>query len=144
MFDSIGQRKREFWIALILLMPLLSITIGIYAGVSTATRSTPDKTLTTFCNALQSGNSSRAYSQYSHHYQRAYSKRQFESDMYADTVISCSHDSISTSSSGDTAIARLKLVYASGATEKDTVILSQDNSSKNSWNPTSASIPHSS
>jgi len=128
-----GQRKRELWIALILLMPLLSITIGIYAGVSTATRSTPDTTLTTFCNALQSGNSSRAYSQYSHHYQRAYSKRQFESDMYADTVISCSHDSISTSSSGDTAIARLKLVYASGATEKDTVILSQDNSSKNEW-----------
>ncbi len=132
MFDSIGQIKREFWIALILLMPLLSITIGIYAGVSTATRSTPDKTLTAFCNALQSGNSSGAYSQYSHHYQRAYSKRQFESDIYADTVISCSYDSISTSSSGE-AIARLKLVYASGATEKDTVILSQDSSNKNEW-----------
>src|SRR6266516_4091962 len=74
-----GQRKRELWIALILLMPLLSITIGIYAGVSTATRSTPDKTLAAFCNAMQSGNIPRAYGQYSSRYQHTYSKQQFES-----------------------------------------------------------------
>jgi len=133
MIGSIAQRKRELWIALILLTPLFSITIGIYAGVSTATRSTPDKTLTAFCNALDSGNSSMAYSQYSHYYQRSYSKREFESDMYADVVDSCSYGSILTSGSGNTAIAGLKLVYASGATEKDTVILSQDGSSKNEW-----------
>jgi len=133
MIGSIAQRKRELWIALILLMPLFSITIGIYAGVSTATRSTPDKTLTAFCNALYSGDTSRAYSQYSRNYQRTYSKRQFESDMHADVVDSCSYGPISTSGSGDTAIARLKLVYASGATERDTVILSQDSSSKNEW-----------
>jgi len=133
MFDSIRQRKREFWIALILFMPLFSITIGIYAGVSSATRSTPDRTLAGFCKAMQSGNTPRAYSQYSSRYQRTYSKQQFESDMSADAVISCSYNSISVSNSGDTARARLRLVYASGATEKDIVTLSRDSSSKNEW-----------
>ena len=133
MFDSIGQRKRELWIALILLMPLFSITIGIYAGVSSATRSTPDKTLATFCNAMQSGDTTRAYSQYSSRYQRTYSKQQFESDMSADAVFSCSYNSISVSNSGDRARARLRLVYASGAAEKDIVTLSRDSSSKNVW-----------
>ncbi len=133
MFDSIGQRKRELWIALILLMPLFSITIGIYAGVSSATRSTPDKTLAAFCNAMQSGNIPRAYGQYSSRYQHTYSKQQFESDMSADAVTSCSYNSISVSNSGDRAIARLRLVYASGAAEKDIVTLSQDSNSKNEW-----------
>jgi limonene-1,2-epoxide hydrolase len=133
MFDSIGQRKRELWIALILLMPLFSITIGIYAGVSSATRSTPDKTLAAFCNAMQSGNTTRAYSQYSSRYQRTYSKQQFESDMSADAVISCSYNSISVSNSGDRVRARLRLDYASGAAEKDIVTLSRDSSSKNEW-----------
>jgi limonene-1,2-epoxide hydrolase len=133
MFDGIRQRKREFWIALILFMPLFSITIGIYAGVSSATRSTPDRTLAGFCKAMQSGNTPRAYSQYSSRYQRTYSKQQFESDMSADAVISCSYNSISVSNSGDRARAWLRLAYASGATEKDTVILSQDSSNKNEW-----------
>ena len=130
MFDNIRQRKREFWIALILLMPLFSITIGIYAGVSSATRSTPDKTLDAFCNAMRRGNTSRAYSQYSSRYQHSYSRQQFESNMSADVVTSCSYNSISISTSGDWAIARLRLVYASGAAEKDNVTLSQD---KNEW-----------
>jgi limonene-1,2-epoxide hydrolase len=133
MFDSIGQGKRERWIALILLMPLLSITIGIYAGVSSATRSTPDKTLAAFCRAIQSGNSSGAYSRYSRRSQHTYSKQQFESDMSVDPIISCSYNSISVSNSGDRARARLRLVYASGAAEKDIVTLSQDSSSKNEW-----------
>src|SRR5215469_5896722 len=133
MFESIAQRKRELWIALILLLPLLSITIGIYVGVSSATRSTPDKTLAAFCNAMQSGNTPRAYGQYSSRYQRTYSQQQFESAVSADIVISCSYNSILVSNSGDTARARLRLVYASGATEKDIVTLSRGSSSKNEW-----------
>src|SRR5262249_59902648 len=117
MLDSIRQRKREFWIALVLLMPLLSITTGIYAGVTSATRSTPDKTLATFCNAMRSGDTSRAYSQYSSQYQRSYPRQQFESDMSADAVSLCSYNSISVSNAGDGAIARLRLVYASGAAD---------------------------
>jgi len=134
MLDLVEQKMlhhREWWIAFMVIVPLLSVATGVYAGFSYADRATPDKTLTTFCNAMKSGDALEAYSQYSVKYQRAYVKQQFESDMVADDVISCSYSSVSLS--GNRAVTELKLVFASGATDSDTVTLSQDDSSKNEW-----------
>lgn len=139
MLDIVGQKildHRRWWIAFMVIVPLLSVTIGIYAGFSYANRATPDKTLTTFCNAMKSGNAVDAYNQYADKYQHVYVKQQFESDLAADEVISCSYGSVSLS--GNTALARLKLIFASGVTNSDTVALSQDSSSGNEWRIDSA------
>jgi limonene-1,2-epoxide hydrolase len=134
MLDIVGQKilpHRKWWIAFMVIVPLLSVTTGIYAGFAYADRATPDKTLTTFCNAMKSGNALEAYNQYSVKYQHVYVRQQLESDLVADEVISCSYSSVSFS--GNTALARLKLIFASGAANSDTVTLSQDGSSGNEW-----------
>jgi limonene-1,2-epoxide hydrolase len=134
MLDIVGQkilRHRGWWIVFMVIVPLLSVTTGIYAGFSYANRATPDKTLTTFCNAMKSGNALEAYNQYSVKYQHVYVRQQFASDLVADEVISCSYGSVSLS--GNTALAKLKLIFASGVTDSDTVTLSQDDSSRNEW-----------
>jgi len=134
MLDLVEQkilRHREWWIAFMVILPILSVATGIYAGYSYANRTTPDETLTTFCIAMKRGNALEAYNQYSVKYQHVYVRQQFASDLVADEVISCSYGSVSLSR--NTALAKLKLIFASGATDSDTVTLSQDNSSRNEW-----------
>lgn len=127
MLDHPDQKKnyRGYWITFMVVVPLLSIVIGVYAGFLYATRPTPEKTLYAFCIALQSGNDLQAFSQYSNAYQHTYPKQQFESDMTGDKVISCTYGAIRLS--GNKAITRMRLVHASGITNTDTVILSQNN-----------------
>ena len=110
---------------------LLSIVCGAYAGFLYATRPTPEKTLYAFCIALQSGNDLQAFSQFSNAYQHTYPKQQFESDMTGDKVISCTYGAIRLS--GNKAITRMRLAHASGITNTETVILRQEGGSNNEW-----------
>ncbi len=112
-------------------VPLLSIVCGAYAGFLYATRPTPEKTLHAFCITLQSGNDLQAFSQYSNVYQHTYPKQQFKSDMMGDKVISCTYGAIRLS--GNKAITRMRLAHASGITNTETVILSQQGGSNNEW-----------
>jgi|GEM_PF-1485219 len=133
MLDHPDQKKnhRGRWIMFMVAVPLLSIVCGAYAGFLNATRPTPEKTLYAFCIALQSGNDLQAFSQYSNAYQHTYPKQQLESDMTGDKVISCTYDALRLS--GNKATTRMRLVHASGITNTDTVILSQEGGSNNEW-----------
>ncbi|HET8853835.1 MAG TPA: hypothetical protein VFN02_15045 [Ktedonobacteraceae bacterium] len=133
MLDHSDQKKnyRGHWITFMVAVPLLSIVCGAYAGFLYATRPTPEKTLHAFCIALQSGNDLQAFSQYSNAYQHTYPKQQFKSDMTGDKVISCTYGAIRLS--GNKAITRIRLAHASGITNTETVILSQQGGSNNEW-----------
>ena len=126
MLDPPQKKKshRGFWIAFVVVVPLLSVAFGVYNGLLFVNRSTPEKTLNAFCNAMQRKDDLEAYGQYSSVYQRTYPEQQFGSDMSLDRVVSCSYDSISVS--GSRAVTRMRLVYASGAANDNTVILRQD------------------
>lgn len=94
-----------------------TITSGIHL-------STPLKTMTTFCNAVQHGDYKTAHSQLVNIYQQAYPEQQFASDIVQDKVISCTHAAIVIS--GSTASTILTLVHASKMTNTDIISLSQD------------------
>ena len=126
MTDLVEQKKsrRGFWIAFIVVVPVISILCGVYSGYLYATRSTPQNTLSAFCSAVQSGDDLKAYSQYSNAYQHSYPRQQFESDLSADKVISCTYGAVRLS--GNKVATGLKLIHASRATDAGTVSLSQD------------------
>ena len=118
------KSHRGFWIAFVVVVPLLSVVFGVYNGLLYVNRSTPEKTLSAFCSAIQSKDDLKAYNQYSRAYQHTYPEQQFDSDMSVDRVTSCSYSSVSLS--GSRAITKLRLVYASRAANDNTVILRQD------------------
>ncbi len=126
MLDHLQKKKshRGFWIAFVVVVPLLSVVFGVYNGLLYVNRSTPEKTLSAFCSAMQGKDDLKAYSQYSSAYQHTYPEQQFDSDMSVDRVTSCSYGSVSLS--GSRAVTRLRLFYASGAASDNTMILRQD------------------
>src|SRR2546426_12972 len=126
MLDRPQKKKshRGFWIAFVVVVPLLSVVFGVYNGLLYVNRSTPEKTLSAFCSAMQSKDDLKAYSQYSSAYQHTYPEQQFDSDMSVDRVTSCRYGSVSLS--GSRALTRLTLFYASGAASDNTMILRRD------------------
>ena len=117
------RKRRALWIT------LAGIGIVLVAGILIffyMLRSTPDKTLDTFCNSVQSGDYQTAYGQFSSALQRMQSEPQFASE---NKLTSCNHGPAS--QSGGTATASLTTTSISGTTLSGAVTLVQD--SANNW-----------
>ncbi len=123
-----GQRRnrRFIWIGLGLLLVIALAVIGyIYF-----TRSTPEKTLDAYCNALLGQDYLTAYNQLSPSLQRSETESEFAHMLDAQgKITSCKHGS--TSMSGASALVNLIFTSSSGQNSNSPVTLVQD--SGNTW-----------
>lgn len=116
-----GKRKRWIMLGVLAVLPLLLAPAVSYWGSIYLNRSTPNKTLDTFCHALQQGDYRLAYHQFSHTLQSTVSEQTFTSLFPQDKLIQCDHGT--PSGSGPTATASLNLVHASTSKNADLVTL---------------------
>lgn len=121
------KNRRTLWIAggiigilLLIIASIVIIDIG---------HSTPDKTLSTFCSALQSGDYRTAYEQFSPKLQGVISETAFATIFEHDKVTGCTYSAVS--ETGNSATAGLELVHASNGTNKDGITLARDD--KSGW-----------
>lgn len=132
------RRNRLFiWIGL----GLLVVIASALAGYVFFTRSTPEKTLDTFCNAMQGQDYQIAYNQLASSLQSHETENVFaHTSQAAGKVNVCTHGSATVT--GNLATANVTFVSSSGQTSNNTVTLTQDSSStwKISMLPTSPSM----
>lgn len=125
-----GQKKRRpgCWITIGILIVLLA-SVASFLAIRYINRPTPDKTLDTFCSALQQADYRTAYNQFSTKLQRTISEAVFAGTLSQDKVTACTHGT--TTSSGSSVTNSLKLVHASKGINNDIVTLAKDNN--NDW-----------
>jgi hypothetical protein len=121
------KSRRTFWLASGIIGVLLLIAATIV--VIDINRSTPDKTLNTFCSALQGGDYHTAYDQFSQKLQGAISEAAFARIFAQDKVTGCTYSAINETESSAT--AGLELVHASRGMNRDGITLAKDE--KNDW-----------
>lgn len=107
-------------------MIVLAIAISSFFLIGYLTRSTPDKTLDAFCNAVLQGDYQTAYDQFSTQLQHRISEPAFAA-LFQDKVTACTHGS--TGDSGKSVTNYLTLVHASKGKNSDIVILTKDSNS---------------
>jgi hypothetical protein len=116
------KSRRGLWIALLSIFALLVIgSASTIALVSYVNRSTPMKTLDTFCNALQKEDYQTAYNQFSKQLQGQFSEGDFAGVLSQEKVTSCKHGSIG--EGGDHGSTSLTLVHGSQGTNNDKVLM---------------------
>lgn len=104
------KRRRRLWIPLgIAALLLLIIGGSLFPLVSYLNRSTPEKTLSTFCNALEKEAYQVAYDQLTANLQTQLTESQFASSLSADKIIQCTYGS--TSEASTLTKTSLKLVH---------------------------------
>jgi hypothetical protein len=125
------QKKswRKRWITITLLTVFVFASVASFLVIRYINRSTPDKTLDTFCNALQHADYQSAYNQFSAKLQQTISEAMFAATLSQDRVIACAHDT--TGDPGNNVTNTLKLVHASKGINTDIVTLTKD--SNNDW-----------
>jgi hypothetical protein len=126
------QKKapRTLWIVLAILVALLIIVpLATYKAVVYINRSTPTKTLDTFCGALLHQDYRTAYGQFSPGLQAQLTEADFAFYLSQDRVTFCTHGSAD--DSGKNASTSLKIIHTSRSVNSDIVFLSKDN--KNQW-----------
>lgn len=129
-FKPVRRRRRRLWIVLAGVVALLIIVpLVAYQVVSYLNRSTPTKTLDTFCNALLHDDYHGAYTQFSTRIQSQFNESTFTNDIAQDRITSCSHGNAS--DSGSSATTNLKLVHSSKGINNDLAVLTKDGS--NNW-----------
>ncbi len=118
--QSRKKSRRGLWITLAIIIAVLAIACGaiVYAG-----RSTPAKTLDTFCNAVKSGDAQTAYNQLSQSNQSGISEQVFASAF--SRFSSCTYGSIS--ESDPNAAAPVTFFGTAGGSLNAQVDLMQDN-----------------
>ena len=118
------RRRIWIWISLVIIV-LLLLGAGAYYYFS---RSTPQKTLDAYCQALQAQNYLAAYDQLAPSLQNMETEPQYAAISQATGKIStCTHSSASIIA--DTATANLTLISSAGHRYSGTITLSKDNSS---------------
>jgi limonene-1,2-epoxide hydrolase len=120
---------------------LLVVIASAFAGYVFFTRSTPEKTLDTFCNAMQGQDYQIAYNQLASSLQSNETENVFAHTSQAVGKVNvCTHSSATVT--GNLATANVTFVSSSGQTSNNTVTLTQDSS--NTWKismlPTSPSM----
>jgi FHA domain-containing protein len=123
-----GQRRnrRFIWIGLGLLVVIALAVVGYIFF----TRSTPEKTLDTYCNALLGQDYLTAYNQLSTPLQKSETESEFAHMLDAQgKITSCTHGSASVS--GATVLVELIFASSSGQNSNSPVTLVQDNG--NTW-----------
>ncbi len=103
---------------LVLLCILASVLVAI-------TRSTPEKTLTAYCDAVKSGDYPTAYNQYAKNIQRQVSEAQFESVFNNIKITGCSVSN--TSDDGTVGMGTISFVTDKGSSGVDDYRLIQEN-----------------
>lgn len=121
------KSRRTLWIASGITGILLLIIVTVV--IVNINRSTPDKTLGTFCSALQGGDYQTAYNQFSPKLRGVISETAFATIFAHDKVTACTYSAIN--ETGNSAIAGLELVHASNGRNRDGITLARDD--KNDW-----------
>jgi hypothetical protein len=125
--SSRKKSRRTLWMAGGISGILLLIIAGIV--IIAISRSTPDKTLGTFCSALKGGDYQTAYNQFSPKLRSVIAETAFATIFAHDKVTACTYSAIN--ETGNSATAGLELVHASNGTNKDGITLARDD--KNEW-----------
>lgn len=129
---GLSEQKRSRqgrWITVSILAVLLLVSVASFFVIRYVNRSTPDKTLDAFCNALQQADYRSAYDQFSIKLQYTVSEAAFAATLSQDKVTACTHGT--TGDSANSVTNDLKLVHASKGINNDIVTLTKD--SNNDW-----------
>jgi hypothetical protein len=122
-------RKRRLWGILLLVIALLLLLVVAIGGYFYLNRSTPEKTLQTFCSALKQNNYHEAYNQFSTSLQHITNEKDFAAIFAQDKVMQCSYGATSEFAASTT--TSLQLVHASQKKNSDFVTLVKDDT--NVW-----------
>ena len=126
--SSVQKRSRQGrWITISILAVLLIAAVASFFVIRYVSRSTPDKTLDAFCNALQQADYQSAYDQFSAKLQHTVSEAAFAAALSQDKVTACTHGT--TGDSANSVTNDLKLVHASKGINNDIVTLTKDSNS---------------
>lgn len=126
----VQKRSRQGrWITISILAVLLLAAVASFFVIRYVSRSTPDKTLDAFCNALQQADYRSAYDQFSANLQHTVSEAAFAAALSQDKVTACTHGT--TGDSANSVTNDLKLVHASKGINNDIVTLAKD--SNDDW-----------
>src|SRR5260221_5967403 len=126
--SSLQKRSRQGrWITISILAVLLIAAVASFFVIRYVNRSTPDKTLDAFCNALQQADYRSAYDQFSAKLQHTVSEAAFAAALSQDKVTACTHGT--TGDSANSVTNDLKLVHASKGINDDIVTLTKDSNS---------------
>jgi flagellar basal body-associated protein FliL len=126
--SSVQKRSRQGrWITISILAVLLIAAVASFFVIRYVSRSTPDKTLDAFCNALQQADYRSAYDQFSAKLQHTVSEAAFAAAFSQDKVTACTHGT--TGNSANSVTNDLKLVHASKGINNDIVTLTKDSNS---------------
>ena len=124
------KRKRPLWISIgVFILITLVVATSTFALASYLNRSTPTKTLDTFCTALQDGKYQTAYDQFTPTMQMNFTENQFAMLLSSDSVATCKHGNASENGTSTTTDLHL-LHKKSKGTNNDKVILTKDNQSQ--------------
>ena len=126
-----SAKKKRRWLPItIVILTILIVGASAFALVLYLNRSTPTKTLDTFCTALQDGKYQTAYDQLTPAMQTNFTESQFATILSSDSVQRCSHGTVN--ENGTSTTTDLHLFHkTSGGTNNDKVIVTKD--SHNQW-----------
>ncbi len=129
--SAFRKRTEPRWIFVSLLLVLIAIVACTSFALSTyINHSTPQKTLDTFCSALQKQDYETAYAQFSPEMQLNFTENQFAQLLTTDAVTRCLHGAAN--EAGTSITTSLSLIHrASGGTNNDKVTLTKD--SQGQW-----------
>lgn len=129
MSERPATSRKGWWIAsgILAILTLASVSCLLFLG--SLNRSTPDRTLDTFCQSLLQADYRSAYDQFSAALQRTLSEEAFAAPLSQDRVTACTHSMAS--ALGKSVLSQLKLVHISRGRNTDIVTLVKD--SKNDW-----------
>ncbi len=125
-----SKKKRGRWLPIgIAILILLVVGASTFAFVSYLNRSTPTKTLDTFCSALQDGKYQTAYDQLTPTMQTNFTESQFATLLSSDSVAKCTHGMASENGASTTTDLHLYHKVSKGM-NNDKVVVTKDTHSQ--------------
>jgi limonene-1,2-epoxide hydrolase len=125
--EQVRRRDRRFLLIGLGLLVVIALAVGGYFYFS---RSTPEKTLDAFCNAMQGQDYQTAYNQLANSLQSSETEHEFANTLRADgKVNTCTHSAANTTN--NKATAKVTIVNGSGQTSSSSITLAAD--SGNIW-----------
>ena len=126
-----AKNKRRRWLPIsVIILILLIIGASAFALVTYLNRSTPTKTLDTFCTALQNGKYQTAYDQFTPKLQANFTESEFATLLSSDSVAKCSHGIANEKGTSTTTDLHLYHNKSKGI-NNDRVVVTKD--SHNQW-----------
>lgn len=121
-----ARKKRRLWLPIgIAILIILVVATSTFALITYLNRSTPTKTLDTFCTALQDGKYQTAYDQLTPTMQTNFTESQFATLLSSDSVAKCTHGAASENGTSTTTDLHLYHKVSKG-TNNDKVVVTKD------------------